>query len=267
MIAQPLNLNYYETTIWNNAFGSLDFFIITTPKCFSQDDSDVSDGQIHVGRGFAVGDYNIRINYSGGSNLELEIIVAIDDRNNPGSTIGSTANFTKNKFHETIALDKNTAQIWFGDKGEMKWGIRGKAGNKFNPEPGSKKNDLVYVPLTPTFDAKIILETQPTGDPAFIGIEDARDYQGNVTVDELRIARVVSLDYKWANRKRLRMWYETKDGNPYIVLDANSEAKVNKLIVNMCKYSDPGTSDKPNKMSAKWGHFEYSVDKYDQCRP
>ena len=71
--------------------------LLTTPKCFSQDDSDVSDGQIPVGRGFAVGDYNIRINYSGGSNLELEIIVAIDDRNNPGSTIGSTANFTKIK--------------------------------------------------------------------------------------------------------------------------------------------------------------------------
>lgn len=247
----------------------LTVLLLTSTSHFiiAQDDPDqVTDAQIPIGRGFAIGDYNIRIDYTGGDNLALEIIQAIENSSGSG-TIGTRAKFQQKRFRERINLRDSTVQLWFGDKGELKWGVRGKAGNEFNPGP-KQKNELVYVNLNEKFDAKIIMETQPTGDPAFIGIEDARDNAAHKP--NIKNAYVVSLDYKSINRKRLRIWYgkDPDNGKSSIVLDANAETKVNKDVkVDICKYSDPGSDAEPNKMSAKWGNFEYSVREYLQCAP
>lgn len=202
-------------------------------KSFAKEYEKISDG-------YSVG-HNIHV-FKDGDDVFFQVVQAYeDDAGNlqTGPVAGTRIN-----------LATSAVQVWLGKKDQLhvqEWGKE----NGFNPTFFSiGDTSIMEMTITPTFDAKVFPELPPTKDAVFIGIEDAREYNGNPPAangthpdDWQKPGGAVSLDYLSLNRKRLRIWYNTIRRTLFVT--ANVETKAKPIPIDPCQLP---------KM--KWGEFD-----------
>lgn len=123
-----------------------------------------------------------------------------------------------------VDLSKNTVALRMGRKNNIETlKVETFGANKMKPSLSWSEPDKWTI-TSKYFDAKVLPVYNPTGGPAFIGIEDARDFNDQNGKQD---ARTVTLEYHDLNRKRMRLWFDK--ANNQLLISTNDETKIVKI--------------------------------------